>query len=72
MYTSHNGMMVFLPQVAMMGVSFSLLWKFMITKEMNGVSADLFLGADQGMPQPPLSIPASSTQTPDNTGPAVT
>ena len=56
----------------MMGANSSLLWKFMITKEMNGMNADLFLGADQGMPQPLHSTPASFTQTPDNTGPAVT
>lgn len=55
-----------------MGANSSLLWKFMITKEMNGMNADLFLGADQGMPQPLHSTPASFTQTPDNTGPAVT
>lgn len=54
-----------------MGVSSSLLWKFMITEEMNGQNADHFLGADPGTPQLPPSIPASSTQTPDNTGHAV-
>lgn len=54
-----------------MGASSFLLWKFMITEEMNGQNADLFLGADQGMPQLPPSIPACSTQTPDNTGHAV-
>lgn len=38
---------------------------------MNGLTASLFLGADQDMPLPPPSTLASSTLTPDNTGSVV-
>lgn len=53
-----------------MGVSSSPQWRFTITDETNGTTANLFPGAGQDMPRPPPSTLASSTRTQDNTGSA--
>lgn len=54
-----------------MGASSSPLWRFMISDEMNDLTANLSLVAGLDTPLPPPSTHASSTQTPDNTGRAV-